>query len=175
MKKAVKKILKIVLTLAVIYFAFISVLAVYFTSWKDAKINNLNLYYSKLSNDCTVGRYEWDGDTENMTVIIPDEFEGVKINNLGGPAAGSAPASFYIDVSENAETSEEYSFTVKLGKNIKYAEHFLYSDEAADYEGNVLYKVNYYYEVSEDNKWLYSKDGKLYDKKTDELIGDIYS
>lgn len=175
MKLELKKALKIVAILAVICFAFMCILAVVFASWKETKVNNLNIYYSKLSKDCTAGLYEWDGNTENKIIIIPDEFEGIKISNLGGPSSGSAPALFYIGMPENVKTGDEYNFTIKLGKNIKYAHNFLYSDEHTDYKGNVLCKVHYYYEVAPDNKWIYSKDGKLYDKKTDELLGDIYT
>lgn len=170
MKKVFKKTLKIATAVAAIWFTFMCVLAVIFTSWKGAKINNLNVYYSKVTKDCTAGLYEWDGNTENMTVIIPDEFEGIKISNLGGKSNGSAPALFHISLPENAKIGEEYNFTVKLGKNIDYAGHFLYTEEYTDYKGNLVCKINYYYEVSEDNKWIYSKDGKIYDKKTDELI-----
>jgi len=170
MKKVFKKTLKIATAAAVIYFTFMCVLAVIFTSWKGAKINNLNVYYSKITKDCTAGLYEWDGNTENMTVIVPDEFEGIKISNLGGKSIGSSPALFHISLPEDIEIRDEYNFTIKLGKNINYAEHFLYTDEYTDYKGILLCKINYYYEVSEANKWIYSKDGKIYDKKTDELI-----
>ena len=175
MKSALKTILKIVVTVAVIFFAFLCILSIVFTSWKGTKVNNLNVYYSKLTNSGTAGHYEWDGNTENMTVIIPDEVEGEKIDSLGGAVGRGAPVLFHIIMPENVKFDEEYNFTVKLGKNIKYAHNFLYSDEYTDYRVNVLYKVNYYYECSEDNKRIYSKDGKLYDKKTDELLGDIYS
>lgn len=172
--KTIKKLLKFAAAVAVICFTFMCILTVIFTSWKDAKINNLNVYYSKVTKDCTAGLYEWDGNTENMTVIIPDEFEGIKLSNLGGKGTGSAPALFHISLPENIEIRDEYNFTVKLGKNINCAEHFLYTDEYTDYKGNLLCRINYYYEVSEDNKWIYSKDGKIYDKKTDEPVGLFY-
>ena len=35
---------------------------------------------------------------------------------------------------------------------------------------NVVYIIETKYECSPDNKWVYSKDGKLYDKKTNQLI-----
>jgi len=172
MKTAVKVISKIVITITVIGVVFAFLWAVYLISWEDVEINNLNFYCSKVTRTCTVGHFEWDGDIENMTVIIPDEVDGKKVKSLGGANGSSAPAFFQIIMPEDIKFGEEYNFTVKLGKNIKYADIFLYSYECTDYKSNVLYKVNYYYECSDDNKWIYSKDGKLYDKKTDKLIED---
>ena len=129
------------------------------------------IYYHKWSGDVLVGDYCWDGDENNMTVTIPDEADGKKINSLGGSIGRGAPVLFLVNIPDSVEKSGEYNFTVKLGENIKSVYHFLYTDKFTNANGELAYVVNYYYEVSEDNKWIYSKDGKLYDKKTDELLG----
>ncbi len=39
-----------------------------------------------------------------------------------------------------------------------------------DDSGKVIYIVEMNYESSPENKWIYSENGKLYDKKTNKLI-----
>ncbi len=192
---ALKTMVKVFIILVIV---FSIRLTVGIGSWKDAEVNNLKIFYSKVERDAVPSIYEWDGDMEKLTITIPDEYEGIKINSLSGFVGRGAPVNFYVDIPETyipltntsetkypnsyvAEDYDEYeekineetdiyTFTVKLGKNIKYLEDLDYREYHHEYNGNVVYVVEYYYECSPENKWFYSKDGKVYDKKTDELI-----
>lgn len=191
MKKVFKKTLKIATAAAVICFVFLTITAVYFISWETVEINNLSLCYSKVTKECIAADINWDGDTENMIFTLPDEYEGIKINSLGGTSGLGTPILFYIDVPDEMEfdssgithvaTEEDlagmidentitYKFTVNIGKNVKNFEYFHYKEYYIGENGKVMYIIDIDYEVSPDNKWAYSKDGKIYDKKTDELI-----
>ncbi len=183
-----KKAIKIIILIAIICFTFIALLAIYFSSWEDAEINNLNIYYNKVSKMCIAGRLEWDGNTENMTFTVPDEYQGIKINSLGGSVGKGAPVLFSVTVPESlhpevvSRTESEacvgavnkdtitYTFTVKLGKNIRNFEMFTYKEYFMDENDNVIYIVETKYECSEDNEYAYSKDGELYNKRNDQLM-----
>ena len=183
MKIATKIVIAIILIICI---SFFGLLPVYFTSWENAKINNLNVCYNKVTGFCFAGAFEWDGNIENMTFTVPDEYEGMKIKSLGH---NSTPALFYVMVPESFhpevvsctesedcsgtvnEDAITYTFTVKLGKNIKHFEDFTYKEYFMDADDNVVYIVEIKYECSPENTWAYSKDGKLYDKDTKQLLG----
>ena len=187
-----KTIIKIITSVIIVYFTFSFLLAIYYTSWEETKINNLDVYYSKVTRSCLAGCFEWDGNTENMTITVPDEYEGMKIKSLGGFVGMGTPTLFFIMVPEYlhpevvscteyedcigtvSEYTVTYSFTVNLGKNIKNFEKFTYKDYYMDANDNVVYIVETKYECSQENNWAYSKDGKLYDKKTNQLLGGIF-
>ncbi len=171
-----RKILKVVKWIvgvsASVYVFFILLFTYNCSGWSQLEEDGaFRIYYHKWSGNVLVGDYCWDGDENNMTVTIPDEADGKKINSLGGFIGRGAPLLFRINLPDSIEKNGEYNFTVKLGENIKQVYRFLYIDEFTDINGESICVINYYYEVSENNKWIYSKDGKLYDKKTDELLG----
>ena len=142
------------------------------TGWKQIDIDNFRIYHHMWSGDTIVADYYWDGDENNMTVVIPDEVDGKKLDGLGG-AVWEGQVMFNIEIPDDVRKNDEFNFTVKLGKNIKHAEHFYYSEQFRDEDYGIDFKVTCRYEVAEDNKWLYSKDGRLYDKKTDKPVGYI--
>lgn len=188
MKKVLKLILKVVSALAIAYVVFMTWLAIYYTSWENGKADSINICYSKLTKECVAAYIEWDGDAENTTFTVPDEYEGMKVNSLGGLVGMGTPEQFFVMLPEDMYSGTEtcvgmeelageadentvaYNFTVKLGKNIKNFEYFVYKDYYMDDRDKVICTVNIEYEVSPDNKWVYSQDGKIYSKKTNELI-----
>lgn len=173
-RKILKAVKWIVGVSASVYVLFFLLFLYNCSGWSQLEEDgDFRIYYHKWSGNVLVGDYRWDGDENNTTVTIPDEADGKKINSLGGFIGRGSPLLFYVNLTDSVKKSGEYNFTVKLGENIKHVYRFLYTDEFTDINGELKYKVNYYYEVSEDNKWIYSKDGKLYDKKTDELLGVI--
>lgn len=180
-------IIRILACFFVVFSAFFIILIVNTASWKDGKTDNMYVYYNNFSRICVAGTYSWDGNTDDMTVIIPDKYENMKINSLGGYYGTGVPVLFFVEIPKklhptvtSVTESEEciggtekavtYNFTVKLGKNIKYLENFCYKEYYEDGDNDVVYIIEYNYECSEDNKWYYSKDGKLYNKSTDELM-----
>lgn len=183
---AFKIILKVVLSVFAIAFAITIMIIIRNFSWQYVKEDNLNIHYNKMSRECFAAHYEWDGNPENMTITVPDECDGLKVKSLGGFTA--APTLFYVMVPdkmhpEAVSVAEDikhigtidkntvtYTFTVKLGKNIRDPERFTYKEYYMDDSGKVIYIVEMNYESSPENKWIYSENGKLYDKKTNKLI-----
>lgn len=188
MKKAIKILTTIAIILITFFIIFTVLSAIYFASWEDGKINNLNIYYNKVTKFCLAGEFEWDGDTENMTFTVPDEYEGLKISSLGGSVGRGVPVLFCVIVPDSLhpevvscteieecvgvvnEDTVTYSFTVKLGKNIKTFKRFTYKEYFMDANDNVIYIVETKYECSEDNKYAYTENGKLYNKRTNQLV-----
>lgn len=74
---------------------------------------------------------------------------------------------------------ETITFTIKIGKNLKGVEWI--SDEifigyrTTDKDGNmhinVVYKIEYYFVVDSQNEYCYSKDGRIYARYNDCLLG----
>ena len=183
----IKTVFKFIIALIIFNLIFTAFLIGRNVSWKDGFSDNLRIYYSNIMRECMVSTVEWDGNTENTVFTIPDEYEGIKVTSLGG-VPGLAPTEFTIRVPEDMhpeamgvtedencisdvdEDTVTYCFTVKLGKNIKKLEHFAYKEYYTDDSGKVIYIVETNYECPSENKWIYSEDGKLYDKNTNELL-----
>mgnify|MGYP003297850299 CR=1 FL=1 len=74
------------------------------TGWKQIETNSnfVRFDYHKWSGICVVGYYEWDGNEENMTITIPDEVDGKKVNSLGGTVGRGAPVRFDIVMPDDA-------------------------------------------------------------------------
>ena len=134
----------------------------------------------------------WDGDTENTTINVPDESEdGIKITALGGSTKSFSmggdpriPFEVYVegdkyvkDDKGKAYTTREIVFTIHFGKNIE-SMIFRGGDSfyLVNYDGTyVFYMKSYYFICDPENPYYYTKDGKVYDKKTNELTQDISS
>ncbi len=185
-KKAISfgDFMKIVISLLIIVAFFIGGLIVVMTSWEvDTTENGIEVYYNKITRSCFVGSYSWDGNTENTIIVVPDEYENYKISSLGGVHGRGVPVNFSVvmpdeiledvysvsDESENIE-AVTYTFTVIIGKNMNNSTNFDYEDYYYNEDGSVRFIVKMNYDCSPDNKWIYSQDGKLYDKKTNEMI-----
>ena len=158
--------------------------------------DGLFICVNRIANCCFVGSYECEGYPDNMEIIIPDEFDGVPIERIGGYYGRGVPTPFGITLYEvmNAPKGSEYDFVgfgsrnefeteecavedvifnLHIGKNIKVVE---------DVDLNEYYphinddgSITYYHPVvnitcSEDNEKFYSKDGKLYYKSSDKLV-----
>lgn len=183
-KKAISfgDFMKIVISLLIIVAFFIGGLIVEMTGWEvDTTENGIEVYYNKITRSCFVGSYSWDGNIENTIIVVPDKFEKYKVKGLGG--FFGAPVNFSVvmpdeflegieSVSKEGDDFEKttYTFTVKLGNNIKTLTNFVYEDYYYNEDGSVRFIVKMNYDCSPDNKWIYSQDGKLYDKKTNEMI-----
>jgi len=143
---------------------------------------------NKLANCCFVGDFTPNGD--ERVVKIPDEYTGVRITRIGGYFGRGVPAPFCIDLAREYPTAKIYSsylftpepefemveieFTIYIGKNISHIEYvedeYYFVEE--DGKGSYYHPV-VYIECSDENDHFYSKNGKLYDKFTDELIEDF--
>lgn len=156
---------------------------------------------NETANCCFVGSFNCDEYTENMEITIPDEYEGKPITQIGGYFGRGVPSPFRISVSDiyvNAPEGSEYHsiysgdidefdieadytvqnivFTLNIGKNIKTIKYVNMDDYYPHI--NEDNSITFYHPVveincSKENKFFYSKDGKLYDKKTNESVGDF--
>lgn len=157
--------------------------------------DNFILYENKHGDDCFLGTYIWDGSDDGKKIIIPDEYNGKAITSLGGYYGRGVPVGFDIDISEFYSPSDEYivwsevanpnennteiiyiDFELTIGKNITEVNNRLSLDysllKIKDSEP-VCYRAyipRFYVYVHSENEHFYSRDGKLYDKNTDELI-----
>ncbi len=164
-----------------------------------AQYNGLDIHISRGKQTCIVGRYVCEEYTPNMEIVIPDTYNGFPVTGLGGTVAfQGGPSAFYIDIGDiymNAPTNSKYHtvfhrdaedfkeykivelpFRLVIGKNIRDLSFVLsgcyYPHINTD--GTVTYYLPVVYiTCSEQNKYFYSKDGKLYSKATNELITEF--
>lgn len=172
-----------------IFLIFVFMLLCGCSSWYGEYIviqDNITYYQSSVQKKCFVSTYKWDGTESTMTVDIPNEVDGYRVTQLGGYIGRGVPMSFYIDFSDlNYESSSSLpdnvqlsvlEFTINIGKNIKRINRiadngnmYYYSPDTETY-----YQVAYTVNCSEENKYFYSKNGKLYNKKDDTLVNKFY-
>lgn len=62
------------------------------------EIDGLELYTNKSKKDAFVGVYFWDGDENNTTIVIPDEYEGCIPDEYEGCAVTAFGGAFDIGV-----------------------------------------------------------------------------
>ena len=165
------------------------------------RINGFDVAVNETANCCFVGTYTCEEYTENQEITIPDEFNGKPIKRIGGTFGSGVPspfaisvASLYMNVPEDSEyggiyqgdlkdfnIAEEYRvenvrFVLNIGKNIKtikFVEMDVYYPHINEDGSITFYHPVVYVNCAEDNPYFYSKDGKLYDKKTDALISQF--
>ncbi|GEM_PF-2015323 len=140
------------------------------------------------------------GDGE--TVVLPDEYRGIPITELGGYMGRGYPCPFLIEpifIEEDEEhtvfqssveffeekTGKEYLYRdivyhVVLPKHLKEivfvhgdAYYFVENNDEASTEPITVYRILYEFEMDEENPYFYTEDGKLYEKKTSALVDDF--
>lgn len=139
-----------------------------------------------LRSECFAGVYDWDGGEDTMTISIPDECDGYKVVSLGGFVGKGAPSAFdihfpdsaFVETEDTIYTDEQiitlYHFTLNIGKNVKDIANVGAAFLSGHEETTVCVLPLFTVTCSEDNKWFYSKDGKLYDRSTDALVNAFY-
>lgn len=161
--------------------------------------DGFNIVMNKTANCCFVSSYACMEYTENMEITIPDEYEGVPIKRLGGYYGRGLAMPFCISLAylyenepENSDVVAEYDpyafgdakeqitedvvFYLNIGKNVEVIElvNMGNSYPHINQDGSVtVYWPVVYINCSDENKFFYSMDGKLYNKETDELVSDF--
>jgi hypothetical protein len=166
-----------------------------------ADIDGFYIAINKTANCCFVGDYDCTEYAENYEITIPDDYGGMPIKRIGGYYGSGVPTPFSISLDElymNAPTGSKYSgifggdidkfdipdayvvedvvFTLNIGENIETVEFVVmdhYFPHINEDSSVTFFHPVVYINCSEENKYFYSQDGKLYDKKTDELISDF--
>lgn len=162
---------------------------------ESAEKDGFNIAVNKTANCCFVGSFEYTDETE---ITVPDEYNGIPITRLGGYFGRGVPSPFTISLAEkymNAKEASDYSgvfggdiseyeikdeysvenikFVLNIGKNIKSIEKVVMDNYYPHI--NEDNSITFYHPVveincSEDNKYFFSKDSRLYDKKSGEQI-----
>lgn len=163
-----------------------------------SSIDGLQLYLNDVADCCFVGEYTITKLDKQQEITIPDEYNGYSIIQLGGYYGRGLPIYFYLrptddlvnvpQTNEIQTTSycypgkmdiqgkgqiEEMVFTLNIGKNIKTIENVdmdLYLPHLNEDGSTTYYHPVVYINCSEENRYFYSENGKLYDKETGELI-----
>jgi len=196
-----RKVLSIILILAVILSLSGCWVEGFFYS-AAGSINGFDVATCKFERAAFVSQYNCTEYVQNMEITIPDEYGGFPVTTLGGSTGTGYLCPFGISLAsyvntpkgsefdspfsvvgdlDDYEFSEEYNvecpvFRLVIGKNIEVIEHVEMNNyyPHINEDGSItLYHPVVYIICSEENEHFYSKDGKLYDKKTDELITEF--
>ncbi len=162
--------------------------------------NGFSMGVNRIANTCYVAQYTCTEHTEKLGITIPDEYDGVPVRRLGGYYGRglSQPfslsfADLYMNAPENSVYASVFSgehlqyvedeFSVvdipvvlNIGKNIETIYHVdmdEYYPHVNDDGSVIFYHTTVYINCSDENQFFYSKNGKLYEKKTDKLITDF--
>ncbi len=164
---------------------------------ETVQYDNFIIAINDFNDCCFVGHYTVEKYTDNMSITIPDAYNDMPIERIGGYYGTGVPTPFYIDLPEFLNAPEESSFSgiygghpddfkldvkytivelsfrLNIGKNINTIENVandLYYPHINDDDSITFYHPVVEIVCDENNKHFYSKDGKLYDRKNDELI-----
>lgn len=165
-------------------------------------IDNFDVGYSKMLNNAFLSSYSWDGSDDTKNIVIPEEYQGIPITELGGYYGRGVPCAFGIDLPDSYQkdicdevnqwfVSDIYedvesvdtiylNFDLHISKNIEQiTEHTLdcfyegaYFD-GQDYHSKIIIVLLYNISCDEGNKTFYAKEGKLYYRQNDKLVSDI--
>lgn len=193
-----KKLLIILLTLFLTFNAYgCDTKKICLSYDETVQYDNFTIAINDSGNCCFVGCYTVEKYIDNMEITIPDYYEDIPIERIGGYYGTGVPTPFYIDTSEYINSPEDslYSgvfsghpddfnldvkytvvdlpFRLNIGKNINEISNVsmdLYYPYKNDNGSITFYHPVVWITCSTDNEHFYSKDGKLYDKEKDELI-----
>lgn len=144
--------------------------------------------------------YRWDGESDHMTVVIPDRYNGIKVKRLGGYLGRGYPMPFGISVEPQLpdgaqeieydyvyETSYDYltdgtytfddviyyDFELRIGRYVSDIDTYKYIT-VYEYDGKrIACCVRVSVTCDEKNLSYYAKDGKLYRRGTRSLVDDF--
>ena len=166
-------------------------------------LDHFDIGYSEKLQRAFVASYHWDGADETKRIVIPDEYNGMRITELGGYYGLGVPCYFGVEIPKaylNAlcpEASQWFhsnvyerigsvdtvylSFDLHIGKNIEefveYDLNWFYEGDFFDgqeYQPKTIIVLLYYVTCDEANETFYAKDGKLYRRQDDQLVSDIF-
>lgn len=146
---------------------------------------------------CFVGEYLWEGGEQGGTITVPDACGERPVTQLGGYFGRGVPTPFTISLAGlmNAPTGSEYCgvfmgdiaqfeldeaytvvtvpFVLNLGANlreVKFVDRDSYYPHINEDGSVTFYHPVVWVNCAEENPYFYSKEGRLYDRKTDELV-----
>ena len=161
------------------------------------EVDGFGVSVNEMANCCFVGAYTCEEYAENREITVPDAYDGRPVTKLGGyygrgvsapfcislescmnaPAGDKYASVFYGDIREfqisDVYTVENLVFILHIGKNIKEIDNV--ETDAYYPHVNADGSITFYHPVvrvkcAEENKYFYSEDGKLYNRKTNEPV-----
>lgn len=137
--------------------------------------DNIKYGCSAVTNVCTVSSVTLDPNVEKVEISIPDKLtDGTLVEGIGYITKGKdffdikieGTKLEYSGLEDENQNVTDYFVTLRLGKNIKIANCLLDLNEIIYQVKNTdeYIRINITYEVSPDNRWYYSENGKLYEK-----------
>ncbi|MBP1573137.1 MAG: hypothetical protein J6A55_04970 [Oscillospiraceae bacterium] len=173
-----------------------------YDNYQNNAINGFDVKYSEVLDEAFVDTYHWDGTDEAKNIVIPEEYNDMKITALGGYYGRGVPCAFGIELPESyTETlcdeanrwtsSRNYedvgsvdtvylNFNIHLSKNVEeITRHSLDTFREGEYFDGEKYHTKiiivllYKFTCDEDNETFYAKDGKLYYREDDSVVSDI--
>ncbi len=196
-------IIGLVLCPAVIYTVFTILrlaISVPFLFGDTAEVDGWRITYNNFLNAAYLDSFIADPDEEDFEITVPDEYNGLPVTRFGHSSlVPTAPFHINMDSYINAPEDSEYNccftkdmivtctdgellrienvvFKMHIGKNIK---------EIKDVDMDCYYphinhdgSITFYHPVteiycSEENKYFYSEDGRLYKKSDGSLVRDF--
>lgn len=154
-------------TLTLIAVAAVSLIALSGCYHSVGEIDGLELYTSKSKKDAFVGVYFWDGDANNTTIVIPDEYEGCAVTAFGGSYDIGVPVGFDVIYRTESLISENVSLQAVIqnengeftGLNIEYVDfHLSIGAEINDIDGVDVKCVMAVYVVKDPSAVYYRED-----------------
>lgn len=159
-----------------------------YNSDNTKRVDGVAYVFNSIRKTCFAADYQWDEKEKNITINIPDEVDGYKVESLGGfvDIGGRYPFAIYPPYDENAafseseeETEEDIVYekipvTIRLGKNVKELQLI---DMQGYYEGEEnTYKFIVKFEIDEENPYFKAdENGKLiYSEYSPEYIDYFY-
>ncbi len=168
------------------------------TTYDDwIEVNHVQIGYSKLLQNCFIGGIRYKKG-EDWKIVLPSVYKGYTINELGGYIGTGTPSPFGIffegedwfkeEVEETYITSEEYLYTdffngytvvvediffeITLPNQLERIKNLACQDIFCGKTTDTIYVLRpvYRLQITETNSYFYTKEDKLYDKKTNELI-----
>lgn len=157
---------------------------------------NMQIYYNSASKKAFVGSVEVNN--KNLDIVIPNNIGDIKINSLGGYHGTGVPTLFYIDYNPDYDLINDYfkcskedyedkkniyeitkydvSINITLPKYLNTIRKSRFNYDSLEYyinpteEKAIIFNISRKYNIDENNKYYYTKDGFIYNKKTNEII-----
>ena len=87
------------------------------TSYEIYREGSFDIAYSLKKNDAIVGTYYWNGDVNDMDIIIPNTYKGAPVTSLGGLVISSRGVKFAIENENYVAQDNKYSNYISYFSN----------------------------------------------------------
>ena len=180
-----KRLLKWLGILGLSFLIALFVVACFFNSGgEELQVDNLAFYTHRIGKTCFAGCYYWNIDSNYAVLDIPNSCDGYRVTELGGFIGIGGPCPFTVVLPDTKSVHnentlpvgsqvEQYHLVINLGqyrKEDEFVHMKVYHRLEDDRFVQILVSVN----CSEDNRYFYSLDGKLYRRKDDTLVDNFF-